>query len=337
MNKMSKLLVLLLTAFLLTGCGLTSDIFGGDTDTVHKKSYKPITGKFVLYEALDTRVEHVDTYFEFDGSESNFSMKYYEDGVLKKEGTFQRIVTYSDYIGLTKDNLHLNVKCKDGIEHIGAYTESFSPLNQFRIVEEYNGSDEKYYLSELPFVMGTYVRDGEFYKEETIITAEKNYLVPTIENYTACMNGKYALDDDHYFYFVNPRINDYYSKVYFQYFSPSLSKPLEGFAAGRTFTNLGETSKLFFTYSRQVLLYKAGGLSNESGIYFGYYSVGADDRLVEHWGSVDYSDEELKSFSFEHLSRYWTDEEMDEWTKNVDYQLPDPIIYDYVGGTYTKA
>ena len=80
----------------------------------------------------------------------------------------------------------------------------------------------------------------------------------------------------------------------------------------------------------------AGG-SNETGIHFGYYSVDKNDSLVEHWGSVDFSDGQLKSFTFEHLSRYWTDEETDEWTKNENYQLPDPIYYEYIGGTYAKA
>ena len=281
MKKIVKLLTLPIMLLSLTSCDLFNEIFNdGDTDTVHKKSYEPITGKFVLYEATDTRVDITNTYFEFDGSKGNFSMKYYEAGVLKKEGIFQRVVTYEDKIGLIQDNLHFNVKCNDGVEHIGAYTESFDPLDQFRIIEEYNGKDQKYYLSELPFVLGTYVREGKEYKEEAKTTQEKDYFVPTRECFTCELNGKYALDDDHYFYFVYPRINDYYAKSYFQYYSPSLSKPLEGFIAGRTYTNVDNVEQLIFTYSRQVQIYTSTGGSNETGIYFGYYSVAQPEKVI---------------------------------------------------------
>ena len=338
MKKSIRLLVIPLALFSLTGCSLFQDVFsGGDSDTVHKSSYEPITGKFVLYEATDKRIENADAYFELDGSKGNFSLKYYENGALKKEGKFQRVVTHEDYIGLIKDNLHFNVKCGNDYEHIGAYTESFDPLNQFRILEEYNGSESKYYYSELPFIMGTYVREGAEYKKEAKTTAETDYSIPTRESFTSELNGKYALDNDHYFYFVNPGINDYYALSYFQYYSSSLSKPIEGFAAGKTFANVDNVPTMIFTYSRQVSIYKAGGSSNIGGMYFGYYEVGADDRLIEHWGTVDYSDNQLKSFTFEHLSRTWTDAEMDEWTKNIEYKLPDPIYYEYIGGTYTKA
>ena len=141
--KIRKLLLLSLSSFLLTGCGL-SELFGGDTDTIHKSSYEPITGKFVLYDALDKRVAYTDTYFDIDGSKGNFTLKYYENGELKKEGQFQRIVTYEDKIGKIDDNLHFNIKVGDKSEHIGTYTESFYPIDQFRIVEEYTGSDSKY-------------------------------------------------------------------------------------------------------------------------------------------------------------------------------------------------
>ena len=339
MKKLVKLFVIPFALLSLTGCDFISDVFGGgDTDTIHKKSYEPITGKFVLYEATDKRLENPNAYFEFDGTKGNFFLKYYENGELKREGQFQRIVTRKDDIGKIKDNLHLNVKVGNDTEHIGTYTESLDPINQFRIIEEYKGSEEKYYYSELPYILGTYVREGKEYKQEAKTTEEKDYLVPSWENFTAELNGKYALDDDHYFYFINPGINDYYALAYFQYFSSALDKPIEGFVAGRTYTNVDNVPTMIFTYSRQVSIYKAGGSSNVGGIYFGYYEVGSDDRLKEHWGTVDLtSDYQLNSFTFEHLSRYWTDDEMDKWTKDIDYHLPDPIFYEYIGGTYTKA
>ena len=59
--------------------------------------------------------------------------------------------------------------------------------------------------------------------------------------------------------------------------------------------------------------------------------------MLDHHGEVDFSNDTLNSFSFEYLSRYWTDEEWDIFTKDIDYHMPDPIIYDYVGGTYTRG
>ena len=107
--KIRKLFLLLLSSFLLTGCGL-SEIFEGDTDTIHKSSYEPITGKFLLYDALDKRYSYTDTYFDINGSKGNFSLKYYENGELKKEGVFQRIVTYPEKIGKVTNNLHFNIR-----------------------------------------------------------------------------------------------------------------------------------------------------------------------------------------------------------------------------------
>ena len=336
--KHKFIFVLIPTVLLsLTSCDLLSGLFGGgDDSSVHKESFEPITGKFILVEEIDTRVEYHDTYFVFDGSKGNFTMKYYENGALKKQGEFQRVVTYEKYIGLKQNNLHFNIKCGKDYEHIGTYTESLDPIDQFRIVEEYNGSESKYFFSELPFVMGTYVREGKEYKKETLNKSQTDYTVPTRENFTACLNGKYALDETHYFYFFYPEVNSYYAKSYFQYYSPELSKPIEGFAAGRTYTNLDNVPTMIFTYSRQVSLYKAGGQTDEGGIYFGYYSESVSGRLVEHWGSVDFSNGNLNSFTFEHLSRYWTDEEMDRWTRDESYHLPDPILYEYEGGTYSK-
>lgn len=339
MKKIFKFIVLPLIAASLSSCDFLSGLLGGgDTNEVHQSSYEPITGKFVLYETADKRAEVTNTYFVFDGTKGDFSMKYYENGALKKEGVFQRVVTYEKYLGHIRDNLHFNVKCGKTIEHIATYTESFDPIDQFRILDEYDVNEDKYFLSELPYIMGTYVREGKTYKKEAKTTASKDYFIPTLENFTIELDGKFALDDTHYFYFVNPRINDNYAKAYFEYHSPSLRKPLEGFAYGKTYQSSRNGSEIIFSYNRQSQLYKSGGKSSEEGFVFGYYSVGQNDDLIEHWGSVDFSNNTLKSFTFEHLSRFWTDEEMDQWTKTGStYTLPDPIYYEYVGGTYSKV
>lgn len=335
MKKYIRFTLLSLIMISSSSCGMFESLFGGDTDTVHKTSYEAITGKYYLYDSLDKRHNYTDTYFDINGKKGDFTLKYYENGVLKKDGVFQRIVTYKDKIGTWKDNLHFNIKCGDTSEHIGTYTESFDPIDQFRIVEEYTGADTKYYLSELPFVIGTYVREGKEYKEESAPTGDTNYIIPTLETFTSGLNGIYRLDENHYFYFLFPNINDNYAFGYYQYFSSSLDKPLEGFVQGKTHTTPYTRQEIYFTTSREVLFYKTYQ-DTANNIIFGYYSFDANDRMVDNFGSVDFSNGVVNSFTFEHLSREWTDAEWDEYTKNIEYHMPDPIIYDYVGGTYIK-
>lgn len=335
--SMFFLTLIVLSSLILSGCGL----LGGDSDNVHTGGYPPITGKFYLYEAADERVSCTDTYFDIDGTEGNFTLKYYENGVLKKEGVFQKIVTRTDRIGYWSDNLHFNLKCGDGYEHISAYTEGFDPINQFRIIDEYSGGkdEHKYFYSELPFILGTYVREGAAYTPETSNRNKTDYTVPTLEEYTSELNGKYALDAEHYFYFVSPRGYEMpdgpYMNSYFQYYAPGLDKPIEGFAHGITYKDSIAPPRLYLTYSQGPSYYDILE-DTEKSLMFGYTTFTANDTMIDHYGSIDFSNGHLNSFSFEHLSRSWTEEEWDEYTKSTENQLPDAIIYEYVGGTYIK-
>ena len=333
---MKKLLFIFFSFVLLIILAGCDGIFGGeDNDTIHSTYYEPVTGKFILYEALDKRYEYEDTYFEIDGTKGKFSLKYYENSKLKKEGPMQKIVTYKDRIGYWCNNLHFNIKIGNTAEHISAYTESFEPLNQFRIIEEYEGvSENKYYLSELPYVMGTYVRENKEYKKEAKNINKRDYLNSTIDEFTAAIDGKYALDEDHYFYFLSPKgwstPDGLFLDSYFQYYSSELDKPIEGFVFGYTVDN------------RSVLKMKTlkvltdWGKGSEGRITFGYSTFDAKDNMIDHDGTIDFSDGVLNSFTFEHLSRWWTDDEWDKFTKDKDYHMPDPILYDYIGGTYRK-
>ena len=117
MKYLKKLITISLLSISLTGCGFFEDLFDQDTDVIHTKSYEPVTGKYVLYEALDKRITDIsDTYFEINGS--NFTLKYYVNGVLKKDGQIQKLLTRSDYIGYYSDVLHFNVKIGNTAEHI---------------------------------------------------------------------------------------------------------------------------------------------------------------------------------------------------------------------------
>ena len=184
------------------------------------------------------------------------------------------------------------------------------------------------------------MREGAAYTEESPTTNTPDHSVPTLENYTSELSGKYQLDDEHYFYFISPRgyvaKNGPYLDSYFQYYAPHLDEPIEGFAHGITYENSYAPPRLYLTYSQQSLFYDALE-DTEKVLMFGYTTFRANDTMVDHYGSIDFSNGALNSFTFEHLSRSWTEAEWDEYTKNQSAQLPDAILYDYIGGTYRKA
>lgn len=69
---------------------------------------------------------------------------------------------------------------------------------------------------------------------------------------------------------------------------------------------------------------------------------GVFQRVVTHEEKIGKIQDDLHfnikcGDTYEHLSREWTDEEWDVFTRDKSYSMPDPIIYDYIGGTYTKA
>lgn len=332
-----SIVLTLFTVFVFSGC----DIFSSDNDNIHTKSYEALTGKFILFNTYDNRISNPSAYFLIDGSSDNFSLKYYENDQLIKEGKFEKIITYKDKIGYWTDNLHFNIKCGNDYEHISTYTESFEPINQFRIIDEYKGGkdDRKYLYSELPFILGTYVREGVSYKEENSNLNSPDYTVPTLENYTSELNGKYQLDEDHYFYFISPNAyeskNGPYKNSYFQYFSSELSKPIEGFAHGITYKESIAPPRIYLTYSTKSSYYES--LEDTiNALMFGYNTFKEDDTMIDHYGSIEFKDGKLNSFTFEHLSRSWTEEEWNKYLSIEDYNLPDAIIYEYKGGKYIK-
>ena len=338
MKTFTKLLFLPLLSLCLTSCGLLDGLFNNDTDaSIYEKSFEPISGKFVLHDALDKRITDIsDTYFEIDGS--GFKLKYYVNGNLKKEGSIQKVVTRDNHIGYYCDVLHINVKVDDTAEHICSYTENLETINQFRIIEEYyNPGDALYYLSELPYILGTYVREGEQFVAEKPHKNDKDLLTATDENFTVAIDGKYALDENHYFYFLNPRAwivpNGSLKPSYFQYYSSELSAPIEGFIYGYS-SEYNQSGKMFYmrTYRDSVDWGKEG---KEGRVIFGYHTF-ENGKMFDHYGEIDFSDGVMNSFTFEHLSRQWTEKEWAPYEKGQVDTMPDAVLYDYVGGTYTR-
>ena len=334
---MKKHLLIPFFAIILAGCVMPWE---QDTDTEHFRSYEPITGKFVLHDNLDKRYEYHDTYFLFNGAKGVYSVKYYENGELKTDAKLSKIVTHKDRIGKWCNNLSIGIEInKRTYYHISTYTESFEPLNQFRIIEEYKGFDERFYLSELPYVMGTYVREDAEYKEEAYHTNTDDCLVPSNSRINVAFDGTYKLDDQHYFYFLSPRgwiLPDnfgYFYESYYQYFAPGLDKPLEGFAEGYFSSVEGRGYVINLEVNRNSV---NDWKYEDQKLYMGYPYTNEQGILDYKYGTVDYSDGIVKSFTFEKISRSWSE---GEWKKYIakEAELPDPVQYGYVGGTYKNA
>lgn len=213
-NKFIILFILLLTIFTLTGCDLLNQndnvIELGNSESavkwnlvINDNDYRPIQSAF----------------FEF----TNDSFKYYEDGVLKKEGT-QRIT----FFDINKNNtpLHLNLyfgNDNTGLsiyDYIDCYTEdSKDDLHQFTIVSQgyhikpiRNGGVpiRDYHLSDMPYALGTYVKEGSEY------SPYQNGKV----NYLGCskLDGTFVDEKGNILFLVNNSYSSQYqSSEYSQY------------------------------------------------------------------------------------------------------------------------
>ncbi len=202
---MKKLLALLLVLFMtigLSGCALM-ELFH-DKDNVVNLGDGDRTAKWHL-AVNDNEYRPVDSaYFEFDKT----SFKYYENGLLKKEGT-HRIT----YYGVENSNtpLHLNLEFgKDNtglsiFDYVDCYTEDKKDdLHQFTIISQGYHIEplrsggvpvRDYHLSDMPYALGTYVKEG---KEQY---QYKNGRV----NYLGCasLSGQFIDGSGNLLYFVN--------------------------------------------------------------------------------------------------------------------------------------
>ena len=165
--KQFKILSIFILLFMLCITLTACDLFSSDT-TKYTTKLESITGKW--YNQDDE-----STYFEFDGSKFVMSFAYYEEGIAKYSGEFNVI-----YRGLGDDVL--NPMCikifrddKEKEDWINCYVEDFlEDFTQFTVmqVEEDLGMIEGsihthiYRISELPYKLGTYILEGNDYKEE---------------------------------------------------------------------------------------------------------------------------------------------------------------------------
>lgn len=195
MIKTLKLISLSLISLSLTGCGLFSS---GNTSA--SVEYEATTGKFFL---LDEEKKATDNYFLFDGSKGKMSFSYYEGGNKKIDGTFRVIIPEEKGKDRTYCFSYAFDK-KDGEKEdiLYCYSDDFSSVEsftQFTIMEvekKYVNSDRlidfhTYRYSELPYKMGTYVREDKQYQvEKDEYAYADKYFIP---------NGTYYLGEDTYF------------------------------------------------------------------------------------------------------------------------------------------
>ena len=181
---------------LLFTCLVGCEAFGGGLAKNYDKEYTPTTGKFCF---VDENHQATDSYFIFDGTKNVMSFEYFEEGNKKLSGTFRFVVPSEK----GKDRTYCFSYCldkKDGEKEdvLTCYSDNFSDddtFTQFTIMQEekkFTNSDKKvdfhtYRLSELPYKMGTYVKEGSSYVEEKDEYKYADiYFIPS---------GTYALSD----------------------------------------------------------------------------------------------------------------------------------------------
>ena len=159
---------------LLFTCLVGCEAFGGGLAKNYDKEYTPTTGKFCF---VDENHQATDNYFIFDGTKNVMSFEYFEEGNKKLSGTFRFVVPSEK----GKDRTYCFSYCldkKDGEKEdvLTCYSDNFSDddtFTQFTIMQEekkFTNSDKKvdfhtYRLSELPYKMGTYVKECSSYAE----------------------------------------------------------------------------------------------------------------------------------------------------------------------------
>ena len=163
-NLAFLLILSVIVLLLLPGCDL---IFDKDSDVIkHTDKMESASGKWQL-------LDDEDTYFIFDGTENVMSFSYYEDGAKKYDGKF-RAVCRTDDDATTPISFIVTRNDKQKEDWINCYAENVdTKFTQFSIMfeEEDQGVTDGtvythvYRISEMPYKIGTYVLEGEEYKD----------------------------------------------------------------------------------------------------------------------------------------------------------------------------
>ncbi|MBO5287043.1 MAG: hypothetical protein J6B34_02850 [Clostridia bacterium] len=317
MRKILTIILILSIALGLTGCAFMELLQDGDSVVNLGDGENAVRWTLVSNDNLCSPVE--SAYFEFDQD----SFKYYENGSLKKEGS-HRITFY----GVEGSNvpLHLNLnfgRDESGFsvyDYIDCYTEDAKEdLHQFTIVSEGYHIEPKrsggvpvrdYHLSDMPYALGTYVKDGAQqyeYKNGRVNYLDSSYL-----------NGTFVDKDGNSLYFVNNSFSASYQSsdyskytVYMRYENKANGSFIEGTIKPSWYEDW-DTSK-----PHSVALIHVLYGENEPGEEAGTYAM-PDYQLI------DFTLEE-NSITFTHGEYFYENQECDFDPDN------------FVGGTYYKV
>lgn len=316
MNKFISKLVLPFIALSLSGCAFFE--FNDNNKNVVNLGDGENFVKWSLVENNNEYHHVTSAYFEVNKN----TIRYFEDDTLKKEGKPNAV-----YFGPENTTsplvLQLNFgKDENGLrisDNLYCFTEDEKEnVHQFTIMAE--GYEVKalrmggvpvrdYHLSEMPYVMGTYVKDGSErydYKNSTDkdINADK-------------LKGSFVDTSGNKFYFINNcfyQHNGYYlsyGNVYFRYENNIKNIFLEGTIVLSYYDS--------YELNRRVetaLLYVMHGQSepsSEKGVV-----------LFPDYHLLDFIFSQESSFSFNEATYFYDNNECD-WNPN-----------DFIPGTYTK-
>ena len=259
-------------------------------------------------------------YFEINKD----TIKYYEDGNLKKQGN-ARIL----YYGLDNETRPLTIALKFGLNEDGfdpydelvCYTEDAKEsVHQFTIMAEghrvkalRNGGVpvRDYHLSEMPYAFGTYVKEG---------TERTAYIKPEKVNVgeAAKLKGTFIDESNNKFYFLNNslfRKNGYYytsSCRYFRYENKENNTFIEGTIALSVIDSW--EFKREVSFAKLWVLHGQSEPAKEKGV-----TLEPDYHLVDFL----FQDENTLSFSD---ARYFYENQECDW---------DPA--NFVVGTYVRV
>ena len=314
MRKLLALLIVFSMVFGFSGCALL-ELIQSEKAVVDLGNGE----NFVKWNLVSQNNEYStveSAYFEFNED----AFKYYENGVLKKEGTHR--ITYFG-VENTISPLHLNLdfgKDDNGFsifDYVDCYTEDAKEdLHQFTIISEgYHVETVRdggvpvrdYHLSEMPYAFGTYVKEES--EPYTYQNGKANYLN------CARLDGTFVDEAGNKFYFANnsyssdPNSSSY--TVYMRYESRENSTFVEG--------TIG-------------LSYYEDFYTNERHDVALIYVMHGEWEPAEEKGTSAFADYQLMDFSFDGddsftfaFAEYFSD------TKECDY---DPTHF--IPGTYRR-
>jgi len=199
------LIIISLATITLSSCDMFNGLIGeNNSEENFDEELKSSTGKWLL-------LDDEDTYFIFDGSKNVMSFTYFEDGISKFNGTYRVVFKGLGEKVINPLTFIITRSDKDKEDWLGCYVDDFtSEFTQFTIMVEEedlgmisgNFYTHIYRISELPYKKGTYVLEGNAYKNEA-----NNYMCA---DYPYIPSGTYSLETGESFTFstIKPALSE---------------------------------------------------------------------------------------------------------------------------------